>query len=363
MPDDVPSRRAATLTTAGPRTAGTVTWRPAPDDDVAWAHAGVRNAQVQDHLGPPQNRSASNAWRSFVRRYGWRAYALPILIVITVAALIRSGGADGQQPVAGASAGGTTGTTAAQPPAAQPSTVLKRDVGVDPSSSVMKAAALPAGAPYDTTGTGTFRVLPGHTKKVGTGQLFRYSVDVENGVTGIDLAQFQSLVDKTLADPRSWSGHGVALERVDSGPIDFHISMTSSLTVRAYCGYSIHAESSCYLAADQTPADVPGPHVNRVIIDDARWVRGASAYIGDLDQYRRYLINHEDGHALGHNHAHQCLPGGLAPTMMQQTFGLRSTATGQFCEANPWPYPPGVSGAPGAEQPDTAANDEYGRGD
>jgi hypothetical protein len=62
-------------------------------------------------------------------------------------------------------------------------------------------------------------------------------------------------------------------------------------------------------------------------------------------------------------HAHQCLPGGLAPVMMQQTFGLRSAATGQWCEANPWPYPTGAKGAPGPEQPDTPANDEYGLGD
>ena len=85
--------------------------------------------------------------------------------------------------------------------------------------------------------------------------------------------------------------------------------------------------------------------------------------MGDLNAYRIYMINHEDGHALGHQHAHQCLPGGLAPAMMQQTFGLRSAATGQLCEANPWPYPPGAKGAPGAEQPDTAQNDEYGIGD
>ena len=80
------------------------------------------------------------------------------------------------------------------------------------------------------------------------------------------------------------------------------------------------------------------------------------------------MINHEDGHALGHNHAHQCLPGGLAPVMMQQTFGLRSTKTGKFCQANPWPYPVDasgnpVAGLPGAEQGDTDGNDEYGHGD
>jgi hypothetical protein len=45
--------------------------------------------------------------------------------------------------------------------------------------------------------------------------------------------------------------------------------------------------------------------------------------------------------------------------MMQQTIGLRSATSGQICTANPWPYPAGVAGTPGAEQPDTTANSEY----
>ena len=40
--------------------------------------------QAQQHRQPPEGRL-----RSFVRRYGWRAYALPILIAVTIAALVR----------------------------------------------------------------------------------------------------------------------------------------------------------------------------------------------------------------------------------------------------------------------------------
>jgi hypothetical protein len=164
-------------------------------------------------------------------------------------------------------------------------------------------------------------------------------------------------VVSTLTDPRSWAGHGVALQRVDSGPADFHVTLTSAMTVRNLCGYDVPVETSCYAQAGAAS------DVNRVVLNIARWTRGATAYVGDLAAYRIYMINHEDGHALGHLHAHQCLPGGLAPVMMQQTFGLRSAADGQLCEANPWPYPTGVRGAPGAEQPDTPQNDEYGLGD
>src|SRR5262249_42826162 len=119
----------------------------------------------------------------------------------------------------------------------------------------------------------------------------------------------------------------------------------------------IPVETSCFAAEGVTT------NVNRVVFDVARWVRGASAYLGDLNAYRVYMINHEDGHALGHQHAHQCLSDGLAPVMMQQTFGLRSAVTHQLGQANPWPYPPGAKDAPGAEQPDTPQNAEYGLGD
>ena len=90
------------------------------------------------------------------------------------------------------------------------------------------------------------------------------------------------------------------------------------MTVRSLCGYDIPIETSCFV-----PSGTAGSNVNRVVINVARWVRGDAAYVGDLNAYRSYLINHEDGHALGHQHAHQCLPGGLAPVMMQQTIGLR----------------------------------------
>ena len=56
--------------------------------------------------------------------------------------------------------------------------------------------------------------------------------------------------------------------------------------------------------------------------------------------------------------ASQCLSGGLAPAMMQQTIGLKSAATGKMCQANPWPFPTGIRGAPGSEQPDTPQNSQ-----
>lgn len=301
----------------------------------------------------PDDPTALQSLRDFARRYGWRAYALPVLVVITVLALITTGGGNRKPntspgPVAGA--GARPG-----PPTASGDIPLKSDQpGSGARNTVLSAAALPAGAEYTKTGRGTFRVLAGHSPVVGSGTVRKYSVEIENGVSGVDLSKFSSQVQSVLSDARSWAGHGgVALQRVDTGSPDFHVALVSSMTVRSLCGYDIPIETSCFV-----PSGTAGSDVNRVVINVARWVRGDAAYVGDLNAYRIYVINHEDGHALGHRHAHQCLPSGLAPVMMQQTLGLRSAATHKMCEANPWPYPKDGAGAPGAEQADTPQNTE-----
>ncbi len=300
----------------------------------------------------PEDPTVADALRAFVRRYGWRAYALPVLVVITVAALLTAGAGATHKPSAGPTAGGQQESV---PPTAAAEIPLKSDQpGANSLNTALQADALPTGPPYTMSGARTFRVLPGTSKVIGTGTVHRYTVEVENGITGIDLAQFASMVQSVMSDPRSWAGHGgVAVQRVDSGTADFHVTLVSSMTVRSLCGYDIPIETSCYLPAGN------GNPVNRVVLNDSRWARGDAAYVGDLNAYRTYMINHENGHALGHMHAHECLANGLAAVMMQQTIGLRSAVTGKLCEANPWPYPSGATDAPGAEQQDTAQNSQF----
>ncbi|MEO8888038.1 MAG: DUF3152 domain-containing protein [Jatrophihabitantaceae bacterium] len=318
-------------------------------EDIGTARRGV--ATFGGERGPG---GVTHTLRGFVRRYGWRAYALPILVLVSAAALLTAHSDVSPSHHDSGGALPVSQTPVSPPPTAESNTTLNPDrPGANARNTAVKAAALPAGLAYTLKGTGTFSVLPGTSKVVGSGQLYRYSIEVENGVSA-NLTQFADLVQSTLADPRSWSGHGVALQRVDSGHIDFHVTLTSSLTVRTLCGYDIPVETSCYIGAGATSP------VNRVVLNDSRWARGSAAYLGDLAAYRVYMINHEDGHALGHEHAHECLPGGLAPAMMQQTIGLKDPNTGKLCMANPWPYPTGVKGAPGAEQPDTQQNSEFG---
>ena len=317
-------------------------------DDVGVARRRAATFGVR-----PEDPSFGDLVRAFVRRYGWRAYALPVLAVITVVALATATGGGKHATHGGARAAGP----GVGPPTAIASIALKSDQpGPNAQNTVLPSDALPVGAPYTIQGTGTFRVLPGTSKVIGGirgATLRRYDIEVENGITGIDLTGFADTVQSVLSDPRSWAGHQkIALQRVSSGHVDIHVTLTSAMTVRKICGYDVPIETSCFLPAGNAQG------VNRVVLNDARWVRGDPAYVGDLASYRIYMINHEDGHALGHEHAHECLADGLAPVMMQQTIGLRSAVSGALCQANPWPYPTGATDAPGTEQPDTPQNSE-----
>ena len=311
---------------------------------------------LETEFGDPPTRGRhpfGETFHGFVRRYGWRAYALPLLIVISVLPFVTSGHSTGPAPAA---QGKGAAAASSEPPMAAGNKSLKSD---DPGPQVVNAApasdALPSGEGYTVQGTGAYSVIPGNGPVIGTRTVRRYTVEAEDGITGIDLTMFANMVQQVLSDPKSWTaGGGLALQRVDSGKVDFHVTLTSSMTVRNLCGYDIPIETSCFASA----GSVRGLNVNRVVLNDSRWVRGDAAYVGDLNAYRIYMINHEDGHALGHRHAHGCLADGLAPVMMQQTIGLKST-TGQLCQANPWPYPTGATDAPGIEAADTKLNNEF----
>lgn len=295
-------------------------------------------------------------WQDFAGRYGWRAYALPVLSLVTVLAVVNMAlhRGDSQPQAAGstpASSGApvstvSTGTSSAPAPSTRPVASSSPRKASSPPV-VLRSWQLPPGPAYSVSASGTFATVPGSSPVLGKGQLFKFTIDVENGVSGVDSKSFAAGVMAALSDRRSWIASGaVALQRVDSGPVDFRISLAAPMTVRQICGYSLKIETSCYAGS-----------VGRVMLNVSRWVRGAQAYSGDLANYHRYAVNHEVGHALGHNHAHECLANGIAPVMMQQTIGLK--AAGRTCRPNPWPFPDGISDAPGAEQVGDAADLEF----
>lgn len=220
------------------------------------------------------------------------------------------------------------------------------------------AGALPAGDPFTPAGAGTWHVVAGTSPTVGTGsRALTYTVEVEDGLPADVDQQFAEKVDATLADPRSWIGGGdVSFTRIDNGDPDIRISLTSQLAIRApaNCGWDIPLEASCF-----------NGWMNRVMINDARWVRGAMSYDGDLDSYRSYAVNHEVGHALGNRHQPCPANGASAPIMMQQSWSTSDDdlamldpqtipADGNVCVANPYPFPDNTAVPSPTESPSPA---------
>jgi len=228
------------------------------------------------------------------------------------------------------------------PPGAVPD-LTNRDADGNLAGTIA-AGALPAGTDFVATGAGTWHVVPGTSPQVGTGeQHSTYTIEVEDRLQSPEQDQaFAAAVDSTLADPRSWIGGGqVSLTRIDSGAPDFRISLTSQMTIRApdQCGWEVPLEASCY-----------NGWVGRVFINDARWIRGAMSYNGDITSYRSYAVNHEVGHALGMRHEPCPGTGQPAPVMMQQSWSTSDDdlsvldpqtipRDGSVCTPNPYPFP------------------------
>ncbi|AKK02556.1 DUF3152 domain-containing protein [Corynebacterium epidermidicanis] len=282
----------------------------------------------------------------FAREYGWRAYAIPVLAVITVWILVDVffGGPVTHNSDPAGQANSTAGQTAEQG---------ARSAGPQPAAQEqlrLPTGELPPGGAFTAKGDGTFRVVGSPGPKVGQGQekVFNYVIEIENGVNtalyGGDDA-VAAMVDATLNNPKGWTvDPKFAFQHVapDQNP-EYRIQLTSLDTTHEHCGHDLAMETSCF-----TPVG------NRVILNESRWVRGATTAQGDLGLYRQYLINHEVGHGLGFAAHQACGEGGaLAPIMMQQTLSLNNSELfridpnevyqddNKTCSFNPWPYPYG----------------------
>lgn len=311
------------------RTAGeplTASWRPDPDK--------------QDT--PPPRRKKSGV----LGTYGWRIYAVPVLVVLTVLALMNM---NDPAPDSAAQPGGSTGATTTSG-GEEPEPNIMGEAPSGKLNADIPSAELPGIKNYRDKGSGSWEVVRGTTGVVGKGgKLYKYSVEIENGIDastygGADA--FAKTIDGTLDDQRSWIGGGnIRLQRVDSGTADIRISLTTSDTARRpdYCNFSIQYEASCWNNGKK-----------RLVINLARWRYGAVAFESDLLLYRQYAINHEIGHAFGQRHKPCGENGALAPVMMQQSFGTANNYVwqlnqvdggdknavpkdGKECRPNPWP--------------------------
>ncbi|GAB3196158.1 hypothetical protein GCM10027062_04760 [Nocardioides hungaricus] len=171
----------------------------------------------------------------------------------------------------------------------------------------------PVVVPQD--GPGTFTVVPAAVRRATPDHA--YSVEIESG---LDLAPGRTagLVDAILADGRGWSSQGHSFARVDQDP-ELRILVATPATTDELC------------APLQTRGRVSCRNGALVVLNAIRWTEGIPDYRGDLLGYRRYLVNHEVGHALGRSHVSCPGAGQPAPVMMQQSYGLAG------CRKNAWP--------------------------
>lgn len=309
-------------------------WDPTAPDEGRARDRPERAAKKQSALG------------RFVSTYGWRAYALPVLFVVTVLVVVDA--VRGADP--SAMAGGEPGLGKLSPRGEHAGNIIG---GAPPGDghfpTDLPTGALPEGGPFTEVGANVWHVVPGSSAQVGTGSefVFRYTVEIEDGIDtsgyGGDMS-VAKMVESTLANPKSWTQDTkFAFRRVDQGDTEFRVSLTSRETARKACGFDIPIDSSCY-----------NTDLGRVVLSEVRWVRGAIAFEGDIGSYRQYQINHEVGHAIGYHQHQPCeTDGGLAPVMMQQTFGTKNNdiaaldpsgvvpMDGKRCRFNPWPYPRG----------------------
>jgi hypothetical protein len=275
---------------------------------------------------PPAGRFAR-----FARRYGWRAYAVPVLAVATVVTLVdlalttpaetAAGSAGASASVSAPATGPVVETPATTPPVAPASPSGSAEADAGPTGTTP-----PAAEAYVEKGAGTVSVVDGTSGVLGTGPLQRFAVEVEDGIR-VDARAFAAAVEQTLGDPRSWGADGrmsfqrVGRAAVRAGQYDFKVSLISPASMETYCpGVGTGGYTSCRYG-------------ERAVINLARWATAVPHYDGDVATYRHYVVNHEVGHALGNGHVDCPGPGRAAPVMLQQTLGLEG------CTKNAWPYP------------------------
>lgn len=290
-----------------------------------------------DEYGAHESPRRDSSSGGLLKQLGWRAYVVPVLIVLTAWVLVdvfRDGG--GEET--------TIETTQSQ------SSIAPVPTGeFDP-----ELVTIPPGPDYAVEGSGVFDEYgePGEQVGEGTELIVNYAVEIEDVIDTSTFGggdAFSSMIDATLGDPRGWTAdEAFAFKHVavDDSP-DTVIRLVSTDTAREMCGSDqFSLEVSCRLSPQMNGEP------DQVILNIARWVRGAVPFQGDLGMYRQYLVNHEMGHRLGYAFHESCPEdGALAPLMMQQTLSLSNSEIHEMnpdevypdddavCIANSWPYP------------------------
>ncbi|SOD93591.1 DUF3152 domain-containing protein [Blastococcus haudaquaticus] len=283
----------------------------------------VARTDVPEPLRGRTSAQSRGRLATFVQRYGWRAYAIPILTLATIAVLVDLALTTPRVPTG--TTGAASATTAARstaPPVAEAAPPAPAEGDVDPTEPAPTVGV----ESYVEEGAGSLSVVDGSSGVYGAGPLNRFIVEVEDGI-GVDGAGFAQAVEATLGDPRSWGNGGqrsfqrVGVAEAQAGAFDFKVSLVSPGSMERYCpGVGTGGYTSCRYG-------------ERAVINLARWATAVPDYEGDVATYRLYVVNHEVGHVFGNGHLDCPGAGQPAPVMQQQTLGLDG------CQKNAWPYP------------------------
>ena len=266
--------------------------------------------------------------------------AVSLAVLLGMFAVHDASGSDGHAPTASVTRVPSGGSSPSRPthplvaapmPSATPSPASPMAVASNPLLVYALRERFPQSGP------GTFRYASGTGPVLGTsGPVHRFRVAIESNIKVVGMAAFIAKIDATLGDARSWvAGRRTRLEQVagDSSS-EFTIYLATPQTTNRLCA---PLRSGGYTSCRQGP---------KVVLNLARWMTSVRYYTNAkvvLDTYRTYMINHEVGHALGHDHELCPGTGKAAPVMQQQTFGLHG------CRPNAWPFVHGkrYDGPPG----------------
>lgn len=175
-----------------------------------------------------------------------------------------------------------------------------------------------------------FHLAPGTGPVVGSdGPVVTWTAEVDPA-TGRAVDAVLPVLAAALDDPaRGWTARGERrLQRIDDpATADVRVVLATPAVVDRFCAVQGLDTAGIFSCWDG----------RRAMLNLGRWDEGAPGF-DDVGTYRTYLVNHEVGHGLGHDHVDCPAAGQSAPIMLQQTRSTRD------CRPNGWPYPDGAAG-------------------
>ncbi|MBK8460192.1 MAG: DUF3152 domain-containing protein [Micropruina sp.] len=210
-----------------------------------------------------------------------------------------------------------------------PPTAVAAEPTLSPSSSPSASgspSASPSGTPSATApvpgvkASGKFNWSSGVAAAAGSsGTLHSYVVAVET-TAKVKANSAAGVVAGVLNDPRSWTGGGTVRFALiaDAKKADVVVYLASTATATKLCGSAAESAYTCRSGS-------------KVVINADRWAAAPATYAADLQNFRRFLVNHAVGHYLDRSHASCAKKGGKASVMQQQSTDLGG------CTPNPWP--------------------------